>query len=257
MEQTSDGVIAWGSDFAGKYADVTWGTGTVLIDGLGFVSVNEGSFGDSTTLSGGVIDITTDTGDDDNACFVGMAGIPQEGGLTVEARWQITNLDCAVYLGFTQTLSMSAPVMPAEFATATMTYNGTGAMVGFNYDVDGTTDDYRALMGTGGAGVNGSSTTGIRANVTTTVSKWVTGKVNLFSDGGGECWLSDVGHQDKAGMPILRLIKRWPGTEQGRSAAISTTAVYFPFLMIENRSGNARHLYVDYFRGRSFRNHAF
>jgi len=240
-------------DFTASYADVVWGTGNLVNGGFGngvaFASVNEGSFASTVDEDGGILAITTDTADNDNAVLFAGPFKPNNGQMTVEARFKYSNTDCAVFLGFTETLALDTPVMPAEFATATMTYNGTGGMVGLQYDVDGTTDDWRACMGDGGAAV-ASSGNGTRANATVTADRWVIARVVLNQDGSAECWLGDIGHVSSSGgqtnYPAMRLIKRF-------TAGLDPTNIFYPCLMIENRSGAARVLEVDYFEAEAFR----
>lgn len=246
------GTICFGSDFTGIYNDVAWGTGGLVAgegigDGLGFTSVNEGSFASTVDEPGGILAITTDTGDNDNGALIAGPFRAADGGMWAEARFKYSNVDCAIFFGFAETMALDTPVMPAEFATATMTYN-PGGLVGFNYDVDGTTDDFRAVMGDGSAAVAGSGN-GIRANATLTADRWFIARVVVFSDGSAECWLADVGHATSQAIPTLRLIKKF-------DAGLNPSDLMYAVLMIENRSGNARVLEVDYFYGEGGRDWA-
>ena len=249
----SFGRIKFGSDFAGSYNSVAWGAaqlvaGDAFSGELGFTSVNEGSFASTVDEDGGILAITTDTADNDNAALFAGPFKPSNGNMFIEARFKYSNVDCAVFVGFTETLAADTPVMPAEFATATMTYNGTGGLVGLQYDVDGTTDDWRAVMGDGGA-ATASSGNGTRANATVTADRWVIARVNLFEGGTAECWLGEVGHADSAAVPTMRLIKAF-------DSGLTSTDLFYPVLMIENRSGNARVLEVDYMFGEAGRDWA-
>lgn len=247
----SNGRIPFGSDFTGIYNDMAWGTGTLVAPfggGIGFTSVNEGSFASTVDEPGGILAITTDTGDNDNAVLLAGPFKAADGGITLEARFKYSNVDTSIFVGFSETMALDTPVMPAEFATATMTYNGTGGMIGLQYDVDGTTDDWRAVMGDGGAAV-ASSGNGTRANATLTADRWVEAKVTVNSDGSGSCWLGDVGHATSAGIPTLRLIKEF-------TAGLTPTDLLYAVLMIENRSGAARVLEVDFFEGEGGRDWA-
>jgi len=244
MYTIGSGKIRCGSDFVGIVDDLVWGTGNLvakLPGDIGFASVNEGSFASTVDETGGVLAITTDTGDNDNAVLLAGKFSPRDGKLVLRARFKYSNVDCAVFVGFTETLALDTPVMPAEFATATMTYNGTGGMLGFNYDVDGTTDDFRAAMGDAGAAISDSGS-GTRANATLTADRWFEAEVILNEDGSGECWLGDSGHANSDSMNKLRLIKRFDS-----GTLLTTTDLFYGCLMIENRSGNARVLEVDYF----------
>ncbi len=247
-----------GSDFGGKYGDLVVCTGTMLVEsGVGFVSVGTPTISDVVDEPDGLIALNTGASSGDNCFLLGAPVIAQNGGAVLEARFKpVASTNCAVSIGYMQTLVTATPVLPATFSTVTMTYTGTGAMVGLLKDTAATTDDYRAFMGTGGAGVAGSGTTGIRANATMTGDKWITARVVLQPDGGAEVWMSDVGHVDRAGMPVLRLIKRFIGTENHGASPISVSAVLHPFLAIETRTTASKTLEVDYFKYRSFRNWA-
>jgi hypothetical protein len=250
----ANGRIPFGSDFTGIYNDVAWGTGTLvapLPGGLGFTSVNEGSFASTVDESGGILAITTDTADNDNAAIIAGKFAPRDGVMWMETRFKYSNVDTSIFVGFSETMALDTPVMPAEFATATMTYNGTGGMIGLQYDVDGTTDDFRALMGDGGAAISDSGS-GTRANATVTADQWFTARVVLYPDGSGECFLGDAGHSNSNSMNKLRLIKRFTA-----GTLLTTTDLFYAVLMAENRSGNARVLEVDYFEGEGGRDWRF
>lgn len=233
------------SDFTGIYDSVVWGatnlvSGDTFGYGIGFTSVNEGSFASTVDEACGVLAITTDTADNDNAALIAGKFAPRDGKMISIARFKYSNVDCAIFHGFAETMALDTPVMPAEFATATMTYN-PGGLVGFNYDVDGTTDDFRAVMGDGSAAISDSSN-GTRASATLTADRWFESRVVVNEDGSAECWLGDSGHADSNSMNKLRLIKRF-----STGTLLTSTDLFFSVLMIENRSANARVLEVDYF----------
>ena len=244
-------ITVW-SDFTGILNDVAWGTGTLvapLAEGIGFTSDDEGSFASTVDEPGGILAITTDVGDNDSAVLFAGPFKASDGGMWTEARFKYSNVDVAVMFGFQETVSLTAPVMGLEYATTTMTYGNVGNVVGFNYDVDGTTDDWRAAAGDGQAAVAGSGN-GTRANATVTADRWVTARVEVFPDGTAECYLSDVGHADTNGIPQMRLIKRFAGTNASNgTTGLNPDDLMYAILMVENRSANARVLEVDYFFG--------
>jgi hypothetical protein len=249
----SCGKIEVFSDFTGIYDSVAWGaTNLVAGDGLGgsgigFASVNEGSFASTVDEPGGILAITTDTGDNDNAVLLAGPFRAADGQLTFEARFKHSSATTpAIFAGFSETMALDTPVMPAEFATATMTYNGSGGMVGWSFDIDATTNDWRALMGDGGAAVSGSAN-GTRANATTTADRWLVARVELGQDTSAKCWLSDVGHVSRPdSIPELRLVKSF-------DAGLTATDLVYAVLMIENRTGAANVLEVDYFSACGYR----
>lgn len=245
--QSEFGVLKWGSDFLGPDNDLTWGTGTVHIDGLGSVSVNEGTYEWTIDEGNGVIAFTTDTGDNDNVALMAGTFIPSVNApLVAEGRFKFNSATLgSVFCGFTETLALDTPVMPAEFATATMTYNGSGQMIGALWDSDATTGDFRALNGDAGA-VQGTdratnaalATAGIRANETITADEWYIVRTEVDKDGIGRVY---VGHKNTSLDLILEV------------SGIPTTNPLYAVLMFENRSGAARVFEVDYFMGTAAR----
>lgn len=232
--QGSYGKLKVGSDFLGPDNDLTWGAGTVHIDGLGFVSVNEGSFEWTVDEPNGILAITTDTGDNDNFALMAGTFIPSVNApLSLEARVKFSDASLvSMFIGFTETLALDTPVMPAEFATATMTYNGTGQMVGAQLDSDGTTDDWRAVFGDAGAVLTGADAAGTRAVETITADEWYIIRVELEADGHQRVY---VGHKAN-GLKLVKEITDAP-----------TTNPMYAVLMGENRSGAAKVYEIDYF----------
>ncbi len=252
------GIIPFGSDFTGIFnghgpgdSGVIAAGGENLEGGVGLIAVNEGSYASTIDETGGILAITTDTGNDDNSFLVAGVFAPRDGKIVVRARFKYSNVDCAIFFGLAETLDIGTPVMPAEFATTAMTYN-PGGMIGFNYDVDGTTDDFRALMGDGSAAISDSSN-GIRATATLTADRWFEAEVILNEDGSGECWLGHSGRtQTSITRPILTLVKRFSA-----GTLLTNTDVFHACLGIENRTANARILEVDYFAGSGGRDYRF
>ena len=221
--------------------DFTGGNGSAAaLEPIQAFGVGTETYGTTVDESGGILALGTGGSDNDNAVLRQGVFAPRDGLIVLRTRFKYSNVDCAVFVGFTETLDTTTPVMPAEFATATMTYNGTGGMLGFNYDADGTTDDFRAVIGDGAAAISDSGN-GIRANATLTADRWFEAQIVLNPDGSGECWLGDSGHAFSNSELKLRLIKRF-----STGTLLTTTDLFFATLMIENRSGNARTLEVDY-----------
>jgi hypothetical protein len=249
MPQTEFGKTEIWDDFLGPDNDLTWGTGTVQLGMFGFVSVNEGSFEWTVDEPGGIVAITTDSGNDDNAAIFAGTFQASNGDTVTEWRFKMSNVDCAIFVGFTETLALDTPVMPAEFATVSMTYNGSGNMVGFQYDVDGDTDDFRAIAADGGAVVAGADANGTRANETITADEWYICRVVLHEDGSAHCY---IGHDGGLDGP-MQLV----GPSGGPiGTGLNTTDQLYGVLMIENRTANARTLEVDYGHAKSNRDWA-
>jgi hypothetical protein len=201
---------------------------------VNYVSVNEGRFAATTDEPGGILAITTDTADNDN-CFLCIGPFkPADGGIVMEARLKMADITTgALYVGFTETLDATTPVMPAEFATATMTYNGSGGMVGAQFDSDGTTDDWRAVFGDGGAVASNADANGTRANNAPVNDKWDVIRVEIDPDGTGRVYVAS----DAGGLELVKSCK----------SAVTATDLQWAVVGIENRSAAASVLEVDYF----------
>ncbi len=233
--QSQFGKLEVWNDFLAPQGDLTWGTGVVeLGGGVAMVSVNEGTINDVADEGGGVLEFLTDTGDDDNVCLISGKFEASEGAV-MEARFKVADdLGVGIFAGFSETMALDTPVVPAEFATATMTYNGTGGMVGAQYDDDGTTDGWRAVMGDGGAAV-ASSANGILSTATApSADQWQIVRAHLNPDGSGEVYVDG------------KLIKKF-------TAGLTATDLFYAVLIVENRTAAARNVQVDYFYARGNR----
>lgn len=230
VSQGARGRIKIEDDFGSFDPDYTWPAGGGLLGRFFLTSVNEGSFENTVDEPNGVLAITTDTGDDDNAALYTGPGRPADGVMTIEARIKCDSATLtSMWVGFTETLSKTTPVMPGEFATVTLTTNGTGGMAGMLYDPDGTADVWRAHMGDGGVGIAGTGTTGTVANDTLAADKWDVVRVELFPSGYADCYLNG------------NLVKHF-----STGTALTPTDLFFPCVMVENRSAAARVLEIDY-----------
>jgi len=228
------GVIEVFEDFLAPDAALTWSSSAQRLGQVGQVSVNEGSFDHTVDEPGGILKITTDTADNDNcALYVGPFK-PSDGGVVMEARFKVADITtCALFVGFTETLDAATPVMPAEFATTTMTYNGTGGMVGLQFDSDGTTDDWRAVAGDGGAVSSNADANGTRAYNAPVNDKFDVVRVEIDVNGTGRVYLAE----DSGSLKLIKEIE----------SAVTASDIEHAVLMIENRSGAASVMEVDYF----------
>ena len=227
------------------------GTGYVSVGDVGLVSVNEGSLAWTIDEPGGILALTTDTGDDDNVCLIAGPFDPADGGCECEYRFKFDGAATtfpAIFAGFSETMAFGTPVMPAEFATATMTYNGTGGMMGAQMDVDGTTDDFRACAGDAAAGAGGSGTTGVRASETLTADEWYLVRCEFGTDGNGKVFVGHKGDQ----MDLIAATTAVQGSSWS-GAVVTPADEQYAVLMAENRTAAARVFEVDYFYARGFR----
>lgn len=227
---------------------VVYGTGYVNVGQLGLVSVNEGSLAWTIDEDGGILAITTDTGDNDNACLVAGRFRPANGGVWMETRFKFNSATLgAIFAGFSETIAFDTPVMPAEFATVTMTYNGSGGMMGASFDTDATTNDFRALGGDGGAAAGGSGN-GVAAGETITADEWYIVRTEIGPDGNGRVYVGHKGEQ----LDLLEV----SGAVQGNSftgAVVTPGDQQYAVCMFENRSAAARVFEVDYMFSEGYR----
>jgi hypothetical protein len=220
---------------ADSYLDVAQHIGT-----QGVMAVNIGApvFVETVDEPGGIQSATTDTTDNDNIAFFIGPFKPADGGVWMEARFKAAALTGAMYAGFSETLDATTPVMPAEFATESFVYNGSGGMVGLQFDADGTTDDWRAVAGDGGtANVDCDSlaTAALNAPV---ADKFDVVRVEIDPHGNGKVWLGDDAY-------ALKLIKEF-------TTPVTATDLEYAVVMIENRADSvAQTLEIDYFNAGS------
>ena len=225
-------LVVW-NDFLGSFEDLTWASTSLdLGGGVALISENEGTLNDVVDESGGVQQFLTDTGDNDNVALFAGVFDPSKGPVEFEARFKVadTPTACAVFAGFTETLAKGTPVMPGEFATATMTYNGSGGMVGLQWDSDASTNAWRALSGDGG-GVSGSDAFGANGTAATdamVADEYDIVRVILYPSGYAEVW-----HDEELVV--------------GGATGLTTSDLVYAVLMCENRSGAAIEFEVDYF----------
>ena len=233
-------------DFLESFEDVTWAATSVnLGDGWFMVSENQGTIQQVTDEPNGVIQFLTAASDDDNVALLSGLYRPADGELNFEARFKVADdiLNTAIYAGFTETLALGTPVMPAEFVTTTMTYRGTGGMTGFNWDSDATDNDFRALMGDGGAAVAGSGD-GTRLNKGAwVVNEYAVLQVALGPSGSSIC---RAGITDNNELSIVDTF----------TEGLTNTDLVYDILMCETRTGAALEFEVDYVYASGGRNWA-
>lgn len=213
-------------DFLAPDAALTWGTAAQRLGQVGQVSVNEGSFAHTVDEPGGILAITTDTGDNDNCALYAGPFKPADGGCVIEARFKVNSASlAAIFCGFSETLDATTPVCPAEFSGTTLTINGSGGMVGMLYDPNATTDIWKAVAADAGAAATGAPTNGATAVV---ADQFDVVRVEISADkGDGKCYLNG------------KLVKKF-------SACVTTSDIQHAVLLVENRSAAARVMEVDY-----------
>lgn len=252
--------IKWGSDFVGVYNGRIVVAGGDTLDGdVGSIGVNEGSFASTIDETGGVLAITTDTADNDNHFLIAGPFSPNDGTITMRGRfkWNSATLSY-VWFGFAETMDLATPVAPTELTGTTLTVNA-GGQVGFFFDPDATTDDWRYVMGDGGAAISDSTPVTDRLTNNTadaaliiTADQWVEAEVTVSSTGVAELYFGSIVGANADNSANLTLVKRF-----NTGTLMTTTDRFYACLGTENRDGNARVLEVDYFEGTAGRDWAY
>ncbi len=247
-------VMAW-TDFTAvppiSAADTVWlANGSLLGGGWSLHGVNDGTVTNLVTESGGILAMETDTAQNDNVAV--SAGVWSPGDGSFEGEWRIKIPDsvattrAAMWVGFTETLSVTGPVMPAETSGTATTYNGTGGMVGFVFDSDSSSIIWRFVAGDGGAalatlGADGTTVggaIGIDAQATITTDTWWVFRVEVATDGLARGYILDdaaANNSDKE----LRLV----GTS---TAALGTGDMFHATMIGETRSSANEQFKLDY-----------
>lgn len=210
--------------------------------------------------SGGVLAISGAGGAADGLVITTSPFTPAGNGTAVvEARFKNSSAtDFRFFCGFQETVSLSETVNPYTLSGTTLTANAAGEVVGFYYDSQATTDDFRFMAGanssasTGArvrcgwkvAGLNSNATTlgslGIRAGATLTADRWMICRVELDPDGTARGYLGEVAAAGgNAHAPFL--------VATLEAGELSTTAVYFPVLQMLAQSTGDPTGEVDYF----------
>lgn len=276
MPQGSFGRIRAWNDFTAvpphTAADtVVLANGSLLGGGWALLGVNEGTTIATVDEPGGVLAITTDTGNDDNAFIVAGVYSPADGGMKMEVRFKVVDsyatTRAAVFVGFSETMAVGTPVMPFEIATSTPVYNGSGGMVGFAFDSDATDNPtvpssqtksglyYRFIAGDAGAALatkdyNGTVGTSVgidaeaNGNATTlTADRWLVFRVEVDPDGLARGYIGDMLNDERGAQRLV-----------GEStAALGTGDQFHAVAGIENRSGADEILEIDYAYAEGYR----
>lgn len=244
MPQGSYAKLRACNHFLEEISTVVLTGGTPLGGGVSLIGVNEGSMASTVDEPGGVLAITTDTGDNDNHALISGPFKPADGGMVMECRFKmptdVLTTTLAVSAGFSETMARGTPVMPAEYATATLTLNGTGGMAVVVFDTDGTVIDFRSVIADAGAALAGTKCNGDALSATVTADDWYIVRVEVGPDGKARIYF---GNADDA-KNLVQVANN--------TAVLPPGEVYTAFLMIENRTAAARILEVDYFAAESW-----
>ena len=232
----SRGRIEVKEDFMG-FTITTMATTQKQMGKLLYSSVEEGSFATTVNEPGGVLSAVTDTAANSNVCLHTMPFVPADGGCWMETRFKLAVVTTpAIFVGFQGVVDASTPVMGVEFATESAVYNDAIASTGFSFDIDATTDIWRAVGGAEGVAVwdADSLATKVGFNSQAPVAdEYDVVRVEIEPDGTAHLYMA-------ASDGSLQLIK---------SGKVWTTpgAVAYPVLIVENRTAAANTVEVDYF----------
>ena len=123
-------------------------------------------------------------------------------------------------------------------------------MLGFYYDTQATTDDFRFMAGTNSAAattgalsyaLSGATTLGalgIRCNATLAADKWFIWRIELAVDGSARAYFGDETLANTTGLTLIASLK---------AGVVSATAFYYAHAhLAEQSTGDPTHS-VDYF----------
>ncbi len=235
MAQGSFGRLRVFEDFLGfapaSAAAVPTADVSIDMGNIAYTCNNEGTNTLTVDEPGGVLAMTTDTADDDNAVLWAGPFKPADGGVVMEVRFKTADilLNC-IWCGFTETLHQTGlPMVPAEYDTTTLTVNGSGGMAGMLWDPDGTANDWRAVAGDAGAVASGLTTaTGTLSLNDAVNDEWDVVRVEIDVNGDAK-----ILHE---GLVIDEV-----------SACVTASDLQYACFIIENRSSAASTVEVDYF----------
>ena len=207
---------------------------------------------------GGVLSATGAGGAGDGLAIITAPFIPSaQGTIVVEARVKNSSAtDFRFFLGWQETVSLTEPVNPYTLNATTLTSNAAGEVVGFYYDSQATTDDFRFMAGANSAastaarvrvgpmvaGLNSNATTlgalGIRCGATLTADRWFIARVEIDPNGTARGYFGDETMANSRGLSLIATLE---------SGELSTTAVYYPICQVLAQTTGDPTPEVDYF----------
>jgi hypothetical protein len=203
--------MRWGDDFLGDEIDGKWAT----------ADVDEGSLGLSTA-SRGIIRATTSTTDNAHNHIVSVLQWKCDMGLTFEAcvRSVTAITTRAINIGLTDTAA--ADEMPIELATATFTSTASD-FLGFVFD----TDANAANLYWHAVGVAADTDSTANTEVVPVADTWQRFTIKVNKDGDAQFLINGIKRAELA-------------------TCVTTTTLLTPIFAIENRSGVATSVDLDY-----------
>lgn len=253
--QDSFGKIGFFEDFAGVGAAATISDATAGTrwNDITIIAVSGDVAMDHTVdESGGVASFSGAAGAADGVVLTSSPMIPASNGtiVTVGRAKVSAATDYRFFAGWQQTVSLSEAVNPYTLSGTTLTANAAGEVVGFYYDTQATTDDFRFMAGANSAAstsaalsyaLSGATTLGslgIRCNATLTADRWFAWRVEIDPDGTARGYFGDATMAKVNGLTHIATLK---------AGDLTTTVAYFPIVqLLEQSTGDPTHE-CDYF----------
>lgn len=261
--QSVFGKVSIFEDFTGytastAIADATAGT---RWNDLTLVAISgETSVINTVSAPNGILELTGAGGAADGLAILGSPFRPDRcGTIVMEARFKSSLMatDTRIFCGWQETISYAETVNPFTLSGTTLTANAAGEVVGFYFDAQATTDDFRFMSGGGGAAdtaarvrvsdkvknLSGQATTtlgalGVRCGITATNDSWYIARVEIDIDGTVRGYL---GHTTMAGVLAPILIATL------EAGTILTTALLVPHLHLACHTTGDPTQSIDYF----------
>lgn len=255
MIQGSRGKLRVFEDFhgIGAAATISDATAGTRFNDLTLIAVSGDVAMDHTVdEGGGVASFSGAAGAADGIVITTSPMIPAGNGtMVMEVRAKVSAAtDYRCFIGFQQTVSLSETVNPFTLSGTTLTDNDGGEVVGFYYDTQATTDDFRFHASAAGVADTsaalsyalGGATTlgalGVRCNATLTADRWFIARVEIDPDGAARGYFGDETMANVNGLTLIAALK---------AGTLSTTVPYFPIAqLLEQSTGDPTHE-VDYF----------
>lgn len=258
----SFGRICFGSDFLGITNETivpTAAQGLMLPGQICLSGANEGSYISVDDEPGGILQLTTDTGDNDTQVLFSGPFKPADGGMWMEARFKMPTSVASErgswFVGFCETLSAATPVLPATRATATTTYTAGGTL-GVLLDTESTLIEFFAVAGDNSAaiatvdakgnvgaanGVQLTGSAGIPGGTIATADRWYLVRVEIDPSGLGRVYFGDYDGGASLTKPLQLVLRN--------TTAFTPSDLFFAFMGVQNTTTANEELEVDYMFG--------
>lgn len=190
----------------------------------------------TTGVSGGASILRLDNSNDgDNEmCEVDLGALyyqAQNGRISMEARFKLERVVCAVNVGFNDETTESSNTLPVELSGTTYTTNAS-TWVGVLADSDATTDTFRFAW----VDDDNDGTGFLDSGITMAADTWYTVKIDLYDNGSGNAALADFFISDGTNSY----------SRQNVTTNIDRDVSLVPHIGIENRTTTGAYIDIDY-----------